>query len=87
MSNLLGEAGLLVIPTAPGAAPLLKLQGEKKAEQYRAKTMQLSCIAGLAGLPQVTLPLAKVNGLPIGLSFIANCHQDLKLLRWTSEFF
>ncbi|MFP3124914.1 amidase [Ectobacillus funiculus] len=85
MSNLLGEAGLLVIPTAPGAAPLLKLQGEK-AEQYRAKTMQLSCIAGLAGLPQITLPLAKVNGLPIGLSFIANRHQDLKLLRWTSEF-
>lgn len=85
MSSLLGEEGLLVIPTAPGAAPLLNLQGEK-AEQYRAKTMQLSCIAGLAGLPQITLPLAEVDGLPIGLSFIANRHQDLKLLHWTSEF-
>lgn len=85
MSRLLGEEGLLVIPTAPGAAPLLNLQGEK-AEQYRAKTMQLSCIAGLAGLPQITLPLAEVNGLPVGLSFIANRHQDLKLLHWTSEF-
>lgn len=85
MSNLLGEDGLLVIPTAPGAAPLLNLQGER-AEQYRAKTMQLSCIAGLAGLPQITFPLAEVNGLPIGLSFIANRHQDLKLLRWTTEF-
>lgn len=85
MSNLLGKEGLLVIPTAPGAAPLLNLQGER-AEQYRAKTMQLSCIAGLAGVPQITLPLAEVNGLPIGLSFIANRHQDLKLLRWTMEF-
>jgi amidase len=86
LSNLLGEEGLLVIPTAPGAAPLVHLHGEK-AEQYRAKTMQLSCIAGLAGLPQVTLPLAKVNGLPIGLSFIANHNQDLKLLSFVNEFF
>jgi amidase len=85
METLLGEEGLLVIPTAPGVAPLLNLHGEK-AEQYRAKTMQLSCIAGLAGLPQVTLPLAEVNGLPIGLSFIANRYQDLKLLHWVNEW-
>lgn len=85
LSNLLGEEGLLVIPTAPGAAPLLNFHGEK-AEQYRAKTMQLSCIAGLAGLPQITLPLVEVSGLPIGLSFIANHFQDLKLLQWANEF-
>ncbi|WP_078412090.1 amidase [Priestia abyssalis] len=85
MSSLLSDNGLLVIPTAPGPAPLLNLHGDK-AEQYRAKTMQLSCIAGLAGLPQVTLPLTEVNGLPIGLSFIANHHQDLKLLRWVIQF-
>ncbi|MGQ3477620.1 amidase [Paenibacillus sp. TY11] len=84
ISNLLGEDGLLIIPTAPGAAPLLNLRGEK-AEQYRTKTMQLSCIAGLAGLPQITLPVAEVNGLPLGLSFIANCYQDLKLLNWTAN--
>jgi amidase len=85
LSMLLGQEGLLVIPTAPGAAPLLNLHGEK-VEQYRAKTMQLSCIAGLAGLPQITLPLAEVNGLPIGLSLIANRGQDLKLLSWANEF-
>jgi len=84
ITTLLGDNGILVIPTAPGPAPLLHLRGEK-AEQYRAKTMQLSCIAGLAGVPQVTLPLAEVDGLPIGLSFIANHHQDLKLLNWVNE--
>ncbi len=76
---------MLVIPTAPGAAPLLHLQGEE-AEQYRSKVMQLSCIAGLAGLPQMTLPLAETTGLPVGLSLIANRGQDLKLLRWANEF-
>ncbi|WP_226527634.1 amidase [Metabacillus niabensis] len=86
LSALLKEDGVIVIPTAPGPAPLLDLQGEK-AERYRAKIMQLSCIAGLVGLPQVTVPLAEVDGLPIGLSFIANHHQDLKLLKWVNEVF
>lgn len=86
MSTLLGVNGLLIIPTAPGPAPLLHLSGEK-AEQYRAKTMQLSCIAGLAGLPQVTIPLIEVDGLPVGLSIIANRNQDLKLLNWVKVIF
>jgi amidase len=85
LTHLLGEDGILVIPTAPGGAPLLNLQGEA-AEKYRAKTMSLSCIAGLARLPQVTLPVVEVNGIPVGLSLIANRSQDLKLLRWSQRF-
>ncbi|MGN7398189.1 amidase [Peribacillus frigoritolerans] len=85
MYTLLGEKGLLVIPTAPEVAPFLNLQGEKM-KQYREKTMQLTCIAGLAGLPQVTLTLINVNGLPIGLSIIANRNQDKNLLLWASQF-
>ncbi|WP_299094106.1 amidase [uncultured Metabacillus sp.] len=84
MSNLLGEEGLLVIPTAPGPAPLRNLHGER-AELYRAKVMQLTCIAGLAGLPQVTIPM-EVNGLPVGLSFIANRDNDRNLLHWVNDF-
>ncbi|KQY92113.1 amidase [Paenibacillus sp. Root52] len=84
--ELLGEDGLLAIPTAPGPAPLLGLQGAQ-AEAYRAKTMQLSCIAGLTGLPQVTVPVIREDGLPIGLSFIGGTNTDLKLLRWVAEHF
>ncbi|WP_145051376.1 amidase family protein [Paenibacillus xylanexedens] len=84
--ELLGEDGLLAIPTAPGPAPLLGLQGAL-AEAYRAKTMQLSCIAGLTGLPQVTVPVIREDGLPIGLSFIGGANTDLKLLRWMAEHF
>lgn len=82
--ELLGDDGLLAIPTAPGPAPLLGLQGAQ-AEAYRAKTMQLSCIAGLSGLPQVTVPVIREDGLPIGLSFIGGANTDLKLLRWMAE--
>ncbi|MBT2655659.1 amidase [Bacillus sp. ISL-18] len=81
LSGLLKTNGLLVIPTAPGEAPLLKLPVEDM-EQYRTRAMQLTCIAGLTGFPQVTIPLMKKNGIPIGLSFIANQNQDIKLLKF-----
>lgn len=84
--DLLGEDGLLAIPTAPGPAPLLGLKGPE-AEAYRAKTMQLSCIAGLSGLPQVTVPVLRPDGLPLGLSFIGGTKTDLKLLHWTAKQF
>lgn len=84
LSALLNSNGLLVIPTTPGEAPVRNLMVEEM-EQYRSKTMKLTCIAGLSGFPQVTIPLIKENGIPIGLSFIANHHSDLKLLRWVQQ--
>ncbi|OIJ18080.1 amidase [Anaerobacillus alkalidiazotrophicus] len=82
--ELLGEDGLFIIPTTPGKAPLLNLSGEQ-IELRRQQTLQLSCIAGLAGLPQVTIPMQNVDGSPIGLSIIAGPHQDLRLLEWIEE--
>ncbi|MEH7416788.1 amidase [Neobacillus drentensis] len=84
LSQLLKSNGLLVIPTAPGEAPLRHSPLEEM-EQFRTRVMQLTCIAGLTGFPQVTIPLRKRNGIPIGLSFIANRHQDLKLLKWVER--
>ncbi|AOP16793.1 MULTISPECIES: amidase [Bacillus] len=84
LSEWLGEDGLLVIPTAPGPPPLRGLP-ENELNERRARTMKLTCIAGLGGLPQITVPLPAKNGEPLGLSFIAGCKQDLKLLAWTEK--
>jgi amidase len=84
MCDLLGEDGLLIIPTAPGCPPLLNQSGEE-VENRRTKTLQLSCIAGLAGLPQITIPLTTLKGLPVGFSVIAGPGQDIKLLTWVNE--
>lgn len=81
MAELLGDDGLLVIPTAPGPAPLRNTRGDE-LERLRHRTLQLCCIAGLAGLPQATLPCAELNTLPLGLSLVAGPKQDLRLLRW-----
>jgi len=84
MDGLLGSDGILVIPTGAGPAPKRGLTGEE-VEQTRARVMQLSCVAGLTGMPQVTIPVAGPGGLPIGLSVIAGYRQDRKLLRWVHE--
>jgi amidase len=84
MEALLSDDCLLIIPTAPGEAPLL---GMSEAEQsdLRQKTFELTCIAGLSGLPQIHVPLESSRGASIGLSIIAGKNQDIKLLQWVCE--
>ncbi|MCL7747718.1 amidase [Halalkalibacter alkaliphilus] len=82
--EVLGEDQLLIIPTTPGEAPLCNLSGEE-IEERRSQTMQLSCIAGLTGFPQVTIPIEGKVGMPIALSVIAGPNQDRRLLQWVYE--
>jgi amidase len=42
--------------------------------------MRLTCIAGLGGLPQVSIPVGIVEGCPVGLSFIGWPGGDEALL-------
>ena len=39
----------------------------------------MTCIAGLARLPQVSLPVAEVEGCPVGLSLVAWRGEDAML--------
>jgi amidase len=49
-------------------------------EAVRARVIGITCIASLGGLPQVSLPLARVAAGPVGLSLIAPRHKDALLL-------
>ncbi|MFD2330421.1 amidase [Cohnella sp. GCM10020058] len=85
LAALLGDDTLLAIPTATGPAPL-RSTPLAQMEQLRIRTQQLSCIAGIGGLPQITLPWATVDGCPVGLSLIAGPGQDRMLLHWAAEW-
>lgn len=52
LRHLLGDDGILTLPTAPGPAPRLN-SSDADLDGWRRQLMPLTCAAGLAGLPQV----------------------------------
>ncbi len=73
------DAAYLVIPTTPDLAPLRSASDADLAD-FRMKLLGLTALAGLAGLPQVHLPLVKVAGVPFGFSIIGKPGSDMQLL-------
>ena len=73
-----GMHGLWILPTTPGGPPALTMAGDELAE-YRSQLMGLTSIAGLAGFPQLHLPMQGLTEGPCGFSLmsIANKEADL----------
>jgi amidase len=79
VSSLLRDDAILALPTVPDIAPLCGAD-PKSTEDFRARSLTLLCIAGLSRLPQINLPLGRLNGCPIGLSLIGPRDSDMMLL-------
>lgn len=77
---LLGADGVIVLPTSPRVAPLRGTPADKVEVEYRNQAQRILCIAGLAGLPQISLPMAQLDGLPLGLSLIGARGSDRALI-------
>ena len=80
IDELLGPGDLLCLPTSPRLAPLKNTPLDDIEIRYRHQAMHLLCIAGLGGLPQISLPMAELEGLPLGLSLNGPRGADLRLL-------
>jgi amidase len=84
MDAFLGDDALLCLPTAPGIAPELATP-VAELEVFRARALALLCIAGLARLPQISLPLGAMQRCPLGLSLIAPRGADRGLIDWVAK--
>ena len=80
LTDLLGTDGVLVMPTVPDIAPLCG-EGGESMERYRNRSIQMLCVAGLSGFPQVSLPLGQRLGAPLGLSLLGPAGSDLSLVQ------
>jgi amidase len=84
MDALLGDDAVLCLPTAPGIAPKLATPAPE-LEVFRTRAFGLLSIAGLARLPQLSLPLGTLDDCPLGISLIAPRGRDGGLLRFVAE--
>ena len=85
IDGLIEEGDILCLPTSPRVAPFKNTPTNDLEIKFRNQAMCLLCIAGLGGLPQVSLPLATLDGLPLGLSLVGQRGADEQLLALTRK--
>ncbi|GHP01270.1 hypothetical protein PPROV_000002600 [Pycnococcus provasolii] len=98
VKRLVPAGGAIVIPTAPGPAPL-KATPPDALNAFRNDVLKLTMVCGLSRAPQVTLPAGltcEANGppgfpgeqhgeAPVGVSVIGAPGDDVALLRVASK--
>jgi amidase len=80
LAKLLGNDGVLVMPTMPDIAPLCS-DGGAALESYRNRSIQMLCISGLSGFPHLSMPLGNRLGAPLGISLLGPAGSDLSLVQ------
>jgi amidase len=78
-------AALLLLPVTPCPAPPRGTLGvDRRQDAVLRRLLILGALAGLAGLPQLSRPGARVDDLPVGLGLIASRGCDAALLALAS---
>ena len=75
---------VLLLPTTPGAAPLLNTI-PSQLQKYRHRLLGLTAPAGLTGAPQINLPYLTSEQAPWGVSLLASSGCDRALLNCASK--
>ncbi|XP_014513285.1 amidase 1 [Vigna radiata var. radiata] len=86
LAALLGDFGVLMIPTVPGPPPKLQTN-TSELEIFRARAFSLLSIAGVSGFCQVSIPLGMYNNLPLSISLVARHGADKFLLHLVESLY
>ena len=84
MRTLLAGDTVVCLPTAPTTAPP-RSQSMSERLPLTSRIVRLTCPAGTIGAPQINLPWAEAEGLPVGLSLIAAPGSDEMLIAFARE--
>lgn len=75
--ELLGDR-VLAVPSTSSVAP--PVNDPAALDAVRQATMQLTCLAGIGGLPAVSVPLTTAAGLPCGVCLVGPAGSDHALI-------
>jgi len=70
LQSLARPGTVIVMPTTPTLPPERDIPDGASTVEFRALTLGSTCLAGHAGLPQISIPAGTAAGCPAGLSFI-----------------
>ncbi len=79
LDDLLADGAVIALPAAPGTAPRIG-GSDADIDPFRAANEPIGALSGLGQLPEIVLPLAEVDGLPLGLGLAAARGNDEMLL-------
>jgi amidase len=80
LNEIVQPGTLIALPTTPTLPPERDIPDGASFAEFRTLTMQSTCLAGHAGLPQISIPAGEASGCPAGLSFIGWQGGDEDLL-------
>lgn len=81
-----GPSDLLCLPSAAAIAPLKGSNAYERTSDYYRRMLPTTAVAGVGRMPQISLPLAKVGGVPIGLGLVAARENDVILVKTAQRF-
>ena len=70
LDGLVPPGTVMAMPVS-AALPPKRGADAKSLDGFRADTMALICLASLAGLPQISIPVAESHGIPLAIAFVA----------------
>jgi amidase len=80
LHDVLRPGTVLVVPSTPTLPPVRDIPDGSSTSEYRRMTLECTCLAGHAGLPQISIPGAQAAGFPTGLGLIGWQNGDEALL-------
>ncbi|UED83812.1 AtzH-like domain-containing protein [Streptomyces profundus] len=80
------EGRFLLLPATPTGPPPATGTAPEALAEVRDRTLRLTCLASLAGLPALTMPAGvpagRASGLPVGLGLVGPPGSDRALIRF-----
>ena len=78
IESIIGDR-VLLLPSASSTAPSTTADADT-LEQVRQSTLRLTCVAGIAGRPALSVPALMVDGAPVGLCLVGPPNTDIALI-------